>query len=90
MEKVSCGIFSLSSTFRELKSEEFDINNLNHKIILEKNLNKSINYVDSIYNFLNKNKIGSAVFSDPGYVGQGEMFEIFTNKTFHAINFYVS
>ena len=89
-KKVSCGIFSLSSTFRELKSEEFDINNLNHKIILEKNLNKSINYVDSIYNFLNKNKIGSAVFSDPGYVGQGEMFEIFTNKNIPCYQFFMS
>ena len=88
--KVSCGIFSLSSTFRELKSEEFDVNNLNHKKILEKNLNKSLNYVDAVYNFLNKNKIGSAIFSDPGYVGQGEMFEIFTNKNIPCYQFFMS
>ena len=30
-EKYHVVFFSLSSTFRELKSEEFDVNNLNHK-----------------------------------------------------------
>ena len=84
-KKVSCGIFSLSSTFRELKSEEFDIT-IKSKMNVEKILNKSINYVDLIYNFLNKIK-SVQQYLDPGYVGQGEMFEIFTNKNIPCYQF---
>ena len=51
-KNISCGIFSLSSTFRELKSEEFDLKNHNHLKIFKKNLNKSISYVEAVNNFL--------------------------------------
>ncbi len=89
-KKISCGIFALSSTFRELKSEEFDLNNHKHLKIFKKNLSKSITYVEAFKNFLIKNKVGAAVFSDPGYVGQGEMFEILTNKNIPCYQFFMS
>ena len=89
-KKISCGIFALSSTFRELKSEEFNLKNFNHLKIFEKNLNKSISYVEAFNNFFNNNKVGAAVFSDPGYVGQGEMFEILTNKNIPCYQFFMS
>ena len=89
-KKISCGIFALSSTFRELKSEEFNLKNYNHLKILKKNLNKSVSCVEAFNNFLINHKVGAAVFSDPGYVGQGEMFEILTNKNIPCYQFYVS
>ncbi len=89
-KNISCGIFALSSTLKELKTEEFDIKNINHKKILNKNLFKSIAYTDAFYNFLKDNEVGSAVFSDPGYVGQGEMFQILTNKNIPCYQFFTS
>lgn len=90
-KKISCGIFALSSTFRELKTQQFDINSPIHIKILNKNLNKSIQYVDSFFNFLKIHQnVKAAVFSDPGYVGQGEMFEILTNKNIPCYQFYMS
>ena len=89
-KKISCGIFALSSTFRELKSEEFNLKSFNHLKIFEKNLNKSISYVEAFNNFFNNHKVGAAVFSDPGYVGQGEMFEILTNKNIPCYQFFMS
>jgi len=89
-KNVSCGIFALSSTFKDLKTEEFSLKNERHKKILKKNLLKSIDYANSFYRFYKKNKIGSAIFSDPGYVGQGEMFEILTNKNIPCYQFFMS
>ncbi len=89
-KNVSCGIFALSSTFKDLKTEEFNLKNQRHKKILKKNLIKSIDYANSFYRFYKKNKIGSAIFSDPGYVGQGEMFEILTNKNIPCYQFFMS
>ena len=43
-KNVSCGIFALSSTFKDLKTEEFNLKNQRHKKILKKNLIKSIDY----------------------------------------------
>ncbi len=89
-KNISCGVFALSGTFKDLKTEEFDLNNLRHKKILKKNLLKSLDYANSFYNFLKKNKVGSAIFSDPGYVGQGEMFEILTNRNIPCYQFFTS
>ncbi len=89
-KKISCGIFALSTTFKELKLEDFSLDNPRHIKILKKNLFKSIDYANSFLNFLKKNKVGAAVFSDPGYVGQGEMFEILTNKNIPCYQFYNS
>ena len=89
-KNISCGIFALSSTLKELKTEQFDINNIHHKSILKKNLLKSIAYTEAFYNFLKDNQVGSAIFSDPGYVGQGEMFQILTNKNIPCYQFFTS
>ncbi len=89
-KKISCGIFALSTTLKELKTEDFSLGNPRHLKILKKNLFKSIDHVDSFLNFLKENKVGAAVFSDPGYVGQGEMFEILTNKNIPCYQFYMS
>lgn len=88
-KNVSCGKIALSSTFRELNKDQFNLKNVNHIEILTKYIKRSQSYVDAVLNFISNHKVKAAIFSDPGYVGQGELFQILTQKNINCYQFII-
>lgn len=89
-KSISCGTFALSSTLRHLKYEDLNLKNKSHVKIFNNYLKKSILSASSFFHFIEKNKrsVGCAIFSDPGYVGQGEMFQILIKNNIPCYQFH--
>lgn len=85
---VECGKLALSSSFRKLKVGNLDFDNSHHLKILNYFIKKSIIFTEGANKLIDKKKIDAGLFIDKGYVGEGELIQVLSQRNKKIFNFF--